>query len=359
MKIVVTIQHPAHVHFYRHAIVHLERGGHEVHVFARENDLAVPLLRAYDIDHEVLAGPQRSLLGLAAVQFSYELRLLRRARRIDPDVMTAIGGVAVSHVAPLVGARSVVFIDNEGITSHRLMTPFADVVATPANHEADYGATHLRYDGFQELAYLHPDRFEPAPDRLLEHGVDPEERYFFLRFKTWDALHDVGEAGLTPSTKRELVSMLDELGTVYISSSEPLPPDLREHRSPVPPTLVHDLCYHADLYAGDSGTMATEAALLGTPAVRLQSFAADADSDMSNFVRLEAEYDLLRSTADEREAIDIVRELATDPDATARWSRRRDRLLAETVDVTPYVVDVLTDGTETIPERLRPSTPRQ
>ncbi|ELZ14200.1 hypothetical protein C479_00682 [Halovivax asiaticus JCM 14624] len=342
MKIVVTIQHPAHVHFYRHAVKELDEQGHDVFVYARENDLAVPLLEAYGIEHEVLAGPQRSLASLARVQAIYEWRLLTRARRIDPDVMTSIGGVAVSHVAPLVDARSVVFVDNEGVWSHRLMASFADVIATPASFEDDFGEGHVRYRGFQELAYLHPNRFEPDPDRLRAAGVDPSDRYFFCRFRTWDAFHDVGQGGLSPAGKRELVSRFDDRGTVYISSSDPLPPDLEPYRQPIPPTAVHDLLYYADCYAGDSATMATEAALLGTPAVRIQSFATDFDADMSNFVVLETEYDLLRSTADESVALALADELSADPKTPARWKRRRDAVVDDLQDGTTLIVDLLT-----------------
>ncbi|MFC4249418.1 DUF354 domain-containing protein [Natribaculum luteum] len=344
MRVIVTIQHPAHVHFYRNAIDILEDRGHDVFVFARENDLAVPLLREYGIPHEVLAGPQDSLLELAKVQATYEYRLFRRAREIDPDVMTAIGGVAVSHVAPLVGARSVVFVDNEGITSHRITTPFAHVVCTPARFGDHYGDKHVRYEGYQELAYLHPDRFDPSPDRLREHGVEPDERFSLLRFKKWDALHDVGEAGLSPAGKRRLVSLLDDYGEVYITSSDDLPSNLEQHRQPIPPHLVHDLLYYADFYAGDSATMATEAAVLGTPAVRVQSF-ADPETDMSNFVELEEEYGLLRSTADEEEAIDLVSRLVSDPTLAETWRRRRERLLEEKIDVASFVADVLVSQT--------------
>ncbi|MFC4989440.1 DUF354 domain-containing protein [Saliphagus infecundisoli] len=337
MKVVLTIQHPAHVHFFRHAIGELEAGDDEVFVFARENDLAVPLLERYGIAHEVLAGPPSSMAGLAAVQATYELRLLRRARAIEPDVMAAIGGVAVAHVAPLVGARSVVFVDNEGVASHRLMAPFADVICTPRRFEGDFGEKHRRYDGYHELAYLHPDRFEPDPDALRERGVEPDDRYFLLRFRRWDALHDVGEAGLSRAGKRRLVSELADRGTVYITSTDPLPDAFEPYRLPVAPERIHDLLYYADLYAGDSATMATEAAVLGTPAVRVQSFAGR-DRDMSNFREL-AGYGLLRSTPDEDRAIDSALALADAP--PGRQSARRDRLLAEKIDVTEFLVSLL------------------
>ncbi|MFP9058973.1 DUF354 domain-containing protein [Natrialbaceae archaeon A-chndr2] len=340
MKVIVTIQHPAHVHFYKYVIDELEARGHDVYVFARENDLAIPLLNAYGIPHEVLAGPQNSLSELVQVQLCYELRLLERTRRINPDVMTAIGGVAVSHVAPLVGARSVVFIDNEGTSSHRVTTPFAHVVATPRNHDVEYGSNHVRYDGFHELAYLDPAYFEPDPERLRAAGVDPDERYFVLRFRKWDALHDVGEAGLSLEGKRTLVSVLAEHGTVYITSTDPLPEDLEQYALPVSPTHIHDLLYYADCYAGDSATMATEAALLGTPTVRIQSFAARG-TDMTNFIELEETYDLLRSTADETEGIELVREIVADDRTPERWRSRRERLFEEKIDVTAYVTELL------------------
>ncbi len=340
MRAVITIQHPAHVHFYRHVIDELETRGHEVFVFARENDLAIPLLNAYGIPHEVLAGPQSSLSELAKVQLAYELRLLRRVRRINPDVMTAIGGLAVSHVAPLVGARSVVFVDNEGTASHRVTTPFAHVVATPRKYGESYGNGHVRYDGFHELAYLHPDYFEPNPDGLRAYGVEPSERYFVLRFRKWDALHDVGEGGLTLEGKRELVATLEAEGQVYISSTDPLPDDLSGYELPVPPTHIHDLLYFADGYSGDSATMATEAALLGTPTVRIQSFAAR-DQDMTNFVELEETYGLMRSTHDERVGLELIDELFTDPETPNSWKRRRHDLYEDKIDVTAFVSDLL------------------
>ncbi|WP_137287231.1 DUF354 domain-containing protein [Halorussus salinisoli] len=337
MNVVVTVQHPAHVHFFQPILRRLRERGDEVHVFAREKDVAIDLLDQYGIDHTVLVGKPDSLGGLARMQATYEYRLWKAARRIDPDVMTAIGGTAVAHVSSLVGARSVVWLDNEGIFAHKLTTPFADVVATPRRFRGDFGDGHVRYDGYQELAYLHPNRFDPDPEGLRSYGVDPDAEYAVVRFREWSALHDVGEAGFSGADKRRLVESLADRAEVYVVSERSLPPEFRDNRLPVPPHLVHDLLYYANCYVGDSATMSTEAALLGTPAVRCQSF-ADGD-DMSNFVEL-GEFGLLYSTDDGREA---VREATTlvrnDPEAA--WERRRRRLLEEKIDVVPFAVRLL------------------
>lgn len=337
MRVIITIQHPAHVHFYRHVILALQLRGHEVHVFARDKDIAVTLLEEYNIDHTVLAGSANSLPQLARVQATYEARLLREAVRIRPDVMTAIGGVAVSHVAPLVGASSVVWIDNEGVQSHRIMTPLAHFICTPRRFRDDYGEGHVRYDGFHELAYLHPNRFTPDPDRLREYGVEPEEPYFFVRFRKWSALHDVGQQGFSHEAKCDLVSFLADHGELYISSESTLPDEFESYRIPVPPHLVHDLLAFANLYVGDSATMATEAAVLGTPAVRAQSFAG-AD-DMTNFLEL-AEYGLLYSTDDDWQAVEKAKSLVRTADPEA-FQKRRKRLLADKIDVVGFATDLL------------------
>ncbi|SIR19380.1 hypothetical protein SAMN05421858_1769 [Haladaptatus litoreus] len=337
MKVIITIQHPAHVHFYRHVITSLSEDGHDVHVFARDKDIALDLLDYYDIEHTVLAGKADSLTGLARVQATYEARLLHEAMRIRPDVMTAIGGVAVSHVAPLVGARSVVWIDNEGAQSHKLTTPLAHVICTPRKFRDDFGANHVRYDGYHELAYLHPKRFTPNPDRLREHGVNPEEPFFLVRFRQWSALHDVGQNGFSHDAKCDLVSFLADHGEVYVTSESPLPAEFAEYELPVPPHLVHDLLAFADLYVGDSATMATEAAVLGTPAVRAQSFAG-AD-DMTNFLEL-AEYGLLYSTADDRDAVTKAKSLVRDADRET-FEQRRERLIEDKIDVAGYATELL------------------
>lgn len=342
MNVVVTVQHPAHVHFFRNPIEELEASGHDVHVFARAKDLTVDLLEAYDVPHTLLADQPSSTPGLLKTQVLYEYRLLREALRLDPDVMTAIGGMAVSHVARLVGATSVVFLDSEGALVNRATAPAADVVCTPRRFGTDFGAHHRRYDGYHALAYLHPNRFEPDLAWLRDRGVEPDSRFFVLRFASWDAHHDVGHRGFAPAAKRRLVSVLDERGEVYVTCEGECPPRFEDYRLPVAPHRVHDLLAAADLYVGDSGTMATEAAVLGTPAVRSCTHAGT--DDMSNFRELETEYGLLYSFADGDDAIDAVRRLLERPDLAAEWERRREHLLADKTDVTAFVVERLLDA---------------
>lgn len=339
MKYLVSIHHPAQVHFYRHIIDELRDRGHRVRVCVREKDVTVALLDAFDIPHVVLASSPDSTIGLPAVQLRYEWRLYREARRFEPDVMTSIGGIEISHIAPLVGAKSLAFDDTAARAARFLTLPGLDLVCTPTSFGPSDSPNRRTYDGYHELAYLHPARFEHRPDELRAYGVDPDSPYAVLRFASWEAYHDVGEHGLSRQAKRDLVALLDAHGDVYITSESPLPAEFRRYRLPVPAERVHDLLAAADLYVGDSGTMATEAAVLGTPAVRANSVVGS--GDVPNFVELEETYELLYSFADEDEMHRRIESMLESPTLGETWARRRARLLGDKIDVTAYAVEQL------------------
>jgi predicted glycosyltransferase len=123
---------------------------------------------------------------------------------------------------------------------------------------------------------------------------------------------------------------------VYITSESPLPESFEAHRLPVPPELIHDLLFYADGYVGDSQTMAIEAGVLGTPAIRTNSFVGN--SDLSTFRELES-HGLVYNLDQERAAIEKMKTFVEDPDTAAKWERRRSQLLAERQDVTDVIVE--------------------
>jgi predicted glycosyltransferase len=340
MKIIITIQHPAHVHFFKNIVDILKKRNHKVHVFIKSADIITNLLTNYNIEYEKITERKKSVTGLMQNQLKYEKGIIKRALDIRPDILLAIGEPAVAHVSTLFDCSSFLFLDSEPSAVHKVITiPFADKIFTPELHRYDHGRKHVRYPGYHELAYLHPNRFSPNPDALRNYGIDPDEKYFVVRFISWKAYHDVNQSGFSRKAKEEITSLLSEDGEVFVTTEDELPNEFKEYKQPIPPHLMHDLLYHANMYVGDSQTMATEAAVLGTPAIRSNSFAGD--GDMSNFQELERDYQLLISKSDEREAIQTIQRLINDDDREQKWELRRKNLLNDKIDVTPFVIDAI------------------
>ncbi|XVH33583.1 DUF354 domain-containing protein (plasmid) [Haloferacaceae archaeon DSL9] len=341
MRVHFDITHPAHVHLFKHAILELARNGHAVGVTSREKELTTQLLDAYGIQHTILSTRGDSPLALGLEWSLREVRTYRYARKFDPDVVVSRMNPPAPHAARLTGAKSIVFNDHEqGHGLARATAPFIDYFCTPTRYSGDLGTRHRRYAGFHELAYLHPNWFAPDHELLRSYGVDPDERYFVLRFVSMQAHHDIGRAGLSLRAKKRLIQTLSEHGRVYISNEGALPPAFDAYRLPVPAEAIHHLLAEASMCVTDSNTMATEAALLGTPTIRSNSFADD--ESLGNFVELD-DYGLVVSLSDEREVLATVERLVDDADADGRWRRRRDRLLEDKIDVTKYILDRITE----------------
>jgi len=347
MNVLFDINHPAHVHLFKNAIWELEEDSADVLVTSRDKEITTELLDAYDIDHRTLSAEGEGGMSLFSEWAAREVRLFSVARSFEPDVVVGRLNPPLVHVSKLLDAPNIVVMDTEiksGMIDavYSLVTdPFIDVYCTPPGFDRpNDDAKHHMID-FQELAYLHPKYFTPDPELLEAAGVDPDERYFVLRFVAWDAFHDVGYQGISEDVRRELVSYLDDRGEVYITSEDPLPPEFSDYRLPIPPHLVHHLLYYADLYVGDSGTMSSEAAILGTPAVRTNSMVSD-DTE-SIFFELEEEYGLMFSFAEERRALQRVRTLLTEGSGDGRWQRKREALLEDKQNVTRRIVELIRD----------------
>ena len=337
MDVVVSVQHPAHVHFYRNAVRELAARGHAVHVFALDKDVTLDLLEAADVEYTALA--ERTPGGsVPRTQLTYEYRLWRAVRRIGPDVVTGVGGVAASHVAALVGARSVVFTDTEHATlSNRLAFPLADQICTPTCYRDQVGPKQYAYPGYHELAYLHPDRFDPDPDALAGLAVDPDDRFVVLRLVRRDAMHNAG--GEAFPDVREAVERLEATGAaVLITSEADLPPDLEPYRATVDPHLMHHLLAFADAFVGESGTMTAESAVLGTPAVYVHENDTGLTDDLAEYGLVFPFHGPDRHRAGVRTAVEIL-----DNEVDADWAARRARMLADRRDTTDVVVECLLD----------------
>jgi len=338
MRVLFDVTHPAHVHLFKNAIAELSADGAAVRVVSREKEVTTDLLDAYGIEHTPLSSKGERKVSLAAEWARREVRTFQVARSFDPDVVVSHLSPSAVHAARLVGAESVVFNDQEHPnTVPRLTAPLTTAYCTPRSYGADRGSVHRRYDGFHELAYLHPNRFTPDRSALRDHGVDTEEPYALLRFVSMGAHHDVGERGIPPATQAEIVETLSAFGEVYVSTEAPLPDSLSANRLPVPPESMHDLLAEASLCVTDSATMAMEAAVLGTPTVRSNSIGAGGEFGTLSAV---ASYDLIEQVPATGVVV-AARRLANDPDAATRWAERRQELLDDTVDVTAYELSVI------------------
>ncbi len=332
MRILIDIGHPAHVHFFKNSIWNLERKGHDIMVTAREKDVTIDLLRAYNIPYKVLTKMRTGKIGLMKEWLTRDYKLFNVAREFKPDILTGILNPCVAHVSRLLRKKAVIFNDTEHATFAETITyPFADTVCTPSCFKKDIGKIQIRYNGYHELAYLHPNYFVPNPDVLDDIGLKRYDKFTILRFVSWGASHDVGQYGM--QNKIDFVNKLERYGHVFISSEGRLDNELEKYKINVSPEKIHDLLHYANLYVGEGATMATESAILGTPSIYVSSLTGT----MGNFDELEQRYGLLFNYMYSHDALEKAVELIQKPDIKKEWQNRRDMLLKDKIDVSSFI----------------------
>jgi uncharacterized protein len=338
MRVLFDIVHPAHVHFYRHLHDLLLEQGHETLVVARDKEVTLELLDAFGMAYEWRGhSGAKSTLARAAELVTRDVALIRWARRFRPDVVLTRNPAGV-HAGRAVGAWTVYdSVDGRAAGIHfQLGAPLAHVITSPNWLDEDYGPRHRRYRGPKELAYLHPSRFRPDPGIRAELGVTDGQPLFVLRFVANDAVHDAHTIGLDAGQRAALVERLRGFGHVVISSEEPLPAALEPLRYRLGPERIHHVLAAADLFVGDSGSMAAEAGVLATPALRLSSWVGPVRGYLG---RMERDYGLVRcftpqTRAGFETALDEV--LADLPAAKAAAGAAAARLVADCDDVTAW-----------------------
>ncbi|HTX44497.1 MAG TPA: DUF354 domain-containing protein, partial [Methanocella sp.] len=252
------------------------------------------------------------------------------------------GSIRASHVAFALGKASIVIDDTEISKEQMLMfLPFVSVVCTPAYFKLDLGKKQVRFNAYKELAYLHPAYFKPDPGVLDALGLKNDERFIVIRFVSWGASHDVGHHGVRD--RLQFVRELEKYGRVLISSEGALGPEFDRYRIRIPPEKFHDLLYYATLYVGEGGTTATEAALLGTHAVLIDTSA----KQCGNFYDLRS-YGLLWFTGDTLEGLAIARDLLKDPDIKGTGKQKLKKLLDDKIDVNRFIVWLVENYPESI-----------
>lgn len=332
MKILIDIGHPAHVHYFRNFIKLMRNKGHEFLISARNKDLSQILLKKYGISFFDRGRGSNNLLGKVGYAFIAVCRILKKGRIFKPDLFLSFASPYAAYAAKLINKPHISFTDTEnaklGIMS---FSPFTDCIITPESFKGSFGSKHVKFRGFMELCYLHPNNFQPDRNIFIELGLNENESFALLRFVSWEASHDLGQAGIPDAAKIELVNRLSRDMRVFISSEGKIPDELKKNEIQISPEKIHDVLAFASLYIGEGATMASECAMLGTPAIYVNSLTAGT-------IEAQQSYGLLFGFRNYAGVLTKVEELLSKPNLKQEFIQKRDRMLEEQIDVISFMV---------------------
>ena len=337
MRILFGVTHPKHVYIFKNAIDNLIERGHEIKIVAVDKEITAYLLKKFNMPHTVIGKNQPNLFKKILVLSKWEYLTYKISKKFKPDIFVGRALPHLAHVSAIMNKPFIVFEDTEHVKMlHKITLPFADAVVTPTSYKVDHGKKHTRFDGYFELAYLHPNYFKPDPRVLDELGLNKSDKFIVLRFVSWNAIHDTGDKGFDNKTK--VIDFLKQYGRVYITSESELPEGLKKYSLNIPPEKIHHFLYFATLYVGESATMATESAVLGTPSIFVST------SRRCYTDELENKYGLVYNYSDSKRQEDALKkasEILENENSKKEWAQKRREMLSDKMDVTKFMMDLI------------------
>jgi predicted glycosyltransferase len=338
-KILVYLGHPAHFHLYKNAIINWQVEGHEVMILIKKKDVLENLLQnaGFEYINILKEGRKDSKIGIMLGMLKRTIRLLSYCRKHKPDILTGTS-VENSFVGKLLGIPVINANEDDAAVVPlyaKLSYPTADAILNPrVCNSGKWDAKATKYESYQELAYLHPNHFTPDK-QVVEKYFSAEKPYFIIRFAKLNAHHDTGIQGINTEIAQRIIDILKPQGDIYITSERALEPQFEQYRIQINPLDMHHVMAFAQIYIGDSQTMAAEAGVLGIPFVRFNDFVGR----IGYLEELENHYHLGFGikTNEVEKLYETVENLVSLPNRGRIFQEKREKMLSEKIDYAQFL----------------------
>ena len=333
MKILIDINHPAHVHYFRNFIKLMEAKGHQFCIINRDSKMINQLLDYYGIEHTIRnkrpekKGTVPALLNLVKMP----LWCIRKSFSFHPDMYVGFGSSCCAITSWLFRKPSILMDDtNHNVMNHKLYMPTCSAVLTPFYFGKDLGnkEKQITFNAYVEQLYLHSSYFNKNEHVLEELNVRPKE-YVIIRYIAYDAHHDLNAHPLSSEIKKKIVNEVAKRYRVFVSLEKGVnDPFYDDYILKISPEKMHDLEANAKFMVTEGATMASEAFVLGTPYIYINPLnCCNIDYQCSNYSNR------CFQTTNDDEALQFIHQLM---DLQIDCDAEREKVEKQTINPTAY-----------------------
>jgi predicted glycosyltransferase len=341
MKILFYLVHPAKFQFHKVQIKTLKDNGHTVDIIINTKDILEDLLKEEGWQYTNLFPEGRKIKGVH-VYIAAFISIFRTVTRLFKftknkkydlfigDLLTIVG--RLRGVPSLYPTDDVIRqVPEQSIflfTTNHIIAPYITELGI-------FNRKKINYDGYKALAHLHPNHFTPNRS-IISSNVKEGEKYFLIRCTGFGATHDIGRSGVDDKVLRELIEVIKNHGQIFITSERQLPVDLKKYQLVINKKDIHHYMAFADLFIGDSTTMCTEAAILGTPVVEYDDYW----HEIEQMLELQYKYELINlyRPPDYKSMLDKVCEIINQSNSKDIVLQKRNNFIKEKIDVSSFLV---------------------
>jgi uncharacterized protein len=333
-NILFDIGHPAQFHLFKNFISYLKEKGYNVFVTTRNKDITNTLLDHYDINYTCVSNPSKNnFVGMLSELIIRDVRILifclKHKIKIGFGTSTSIAHLTLFSLGLF---KSYNFGEDDDfiVPLHTYSTyPFTTKIVNPKCLKFKlWKHKRVLYHSYHELAYLHPKNFTPNENVIKKYGLK-KRRYVIFRLSALNAHHDAGAKGISTQLKLQMTKILK--GYDIVESFE------GKRGNKIAPWDMHHILASAKMIISDSQTMTIEAAVLGVPSMRINTFIGKS----TVIEELENKYKLCFGIlpANEGLIMKVLKELINNPNIESDWQLKLKKLIQDKIDFNQWMIE--------------------
>lgn len=256
-KFLFDLNHPADFHFFKNLFSYMRGKGYSYRIIARDKECLHALLHAEGISF-ISRGAGSHFLSGKYLYALYNL-LLSFVHLVifRPELTLSLSSPYLITISKLLHIPTMTYDDTDINPRLHPLIRRADYIFSPANYPHTFHKNHFHISTYKELAYLDP---------VDSMGNDDKHAIFFRMTRT-DSVHHTSETFLNRNWIIQEINRISLNYTTFLSSETGALNDLSEKVLFPDVVDVHDVLKKCLVFWGNSATMATEAVILGIPAI--------------------------------------------------------------------------------------------
>lgn len=313
-------------------------GGAVFFIIVEKEGIIKKIVDAAGFKSRVIASSKKSFLGKVFNMLTIFIRIKKITKQFQPDIIFSPAGPYTSFAFKGNKLPLICWEDTETATfnfkySHKRID---SLLVNESFYKELPGENIIRFNGYKEFAYLHPNVFKPEKSILEKVGLKESDKIVLMRFSALNAMHDIGLKSEVLTNDEIILKFIKKIEKKYsakvlISVTErDLDSRFDTYKLHIEPIKYVHLLSFCTLYIGEGTTTASEAGVLGVPWINIQQ------TQRGYLIDQEENYGLGFRTDNMDVAFQKAGEFLKNKTIKSEWKDKRAKLLKDKIDVSAF-----------------------
>lgn len=340
MRIIFIVQHPVDPYIIINTAKSIKKKGGSVYfIIVEKENIIENIVDSHGFLFTVVGRSKKSFVGKVLNSVLVIPKIRKIVNKFKPDIIFSPRSPYASYALKSINVPLIGWEDTEtGTFSYNNSIWRIDSLLMPESYYLNKSSDKIiRFNGYKELAYLHPNVFKADSSVLDSMGLKESDTIILMRFSALYAMHDIGLKSVVLENENKILKFITDVelkfnAKVFISMTErSLSSNFEKYRLNIPPSKYLHFLFFCSLYIGEGTTTASEAGVLGVPWINIQQ------TKRGYLIDQEENYGLGFRTDSISDALRKAEKYLNNKNIKNEWEIKRNKLINDKINVSEFI----------------------